>query len=96
DDSADLDSAGEQGGSSPNRRRRRRRRGGRGGRGGGKSSALQASFDHGEQDGIGLWLDPAVKENSIYEEHWAGHRAVEVSIEPDRITIKRSNGDSAS
>jgi hypothetical protein len=26
----------------------------------------------------------------VYSEHWAGRRAVEVEIEPDRIVIKRS------
>lgn len=66
------------------RRRRRRRRGGR------KSKSLQATFDHGETDGFGLWLDPAIQDNPVYGEHWAGHRAVEVEVEPDRIVIKRS------
>jgi hypothetical protein len=69
------------------RRRRRRRRRGRGGRG---AKTLQASFDHGETDGFGLWLDPAVQDDPAYAEHWAGHREVEVSIEPDRIVIRRS------
>jgi hypothetical protein len=58
------------------RRRRRRRRRGRGGRGGPKT--LQATFDHGDSDGFGLWLDPAVQDESVYAEHWAGHREVEV------------------
>jgi len=65
------------------RRRRRRRRGKRPG------AALQASFDHGEQEGYGLWLDPAVKDDPVYAENWAGHREVEVTVEPDRIVIKR-------
>ncbi|HEX6117607.1 MAG TPA: hypothetical protein VFY99_10935 [Solirubrobacterales bacterium] len=70
------------------RRRRRRGRRGRGGRGGGPKK-LEATFDHGEE-GYGLWLDPAVADDSTYSEHWAGHRAVEVEIEPDRITIRRA------
>ena len=69
-------------------RRRRRRRGGRGRRRGKK---LEATFDHGEKDGYGLWLDAAVKENPVYDEHWAGHRSVEVSIEPDQIVIRRAD-----
>ena len=68
-------------------RRRRRRRGGRGKRAG---AGLQATFDHGESDGYGLWLDPAVADDPVYGEHWAGHRPVEVTIEPDRIVIRRS------
>jgi hypothetical protein len=70
------------------RRRRRRRRAGRGRRGGRK--ALQATFDHGDADGYGLWLDPAVKDDPIYGEHWAGARRIEVTIEPDQIVIRRS------
>ena len=69
------------------RRRRRRRRGGGGGRPG---AAMQATFDHGADDGFGLWLDPAVADDPVYSEHWAGHRRVEVTIEPDRIVIRRA------
>jgi hypothetical protein len=72
------------------RRRRRRRRGGGGGGGGDRSGAsTQATFDHGDKDGYGLWLDPAVADDSVYKEHWAGHRRVEVTIEQDRIVVKR-------
>jgi hypothetical protein len=71
------------------RRRRRRRRGGRG-RGRRAATAMEGVFDHGERDGYGLWLDPAVAEDPIYAEHWAGQREVEVTIEPDQIVIKRS------
>jgi hypothetical protein len=71
--------------------RRRRRRGGRGGRGRRKASGgpLEASFDHGEE-GYGLWLDPAVQDDPIYAEYWAGHRPVEVTIEEDQIVIRRA------
>src|SRR4051794_22745503 len=68
------------------RRRRRRRRGGGGDRAG---ASMQATFDHGEKDGFGLWLDPSVEDDPVYTEHWAGHRRVEVTIEPDRIVVKR-------
>jgi hypothetical protein len=71
-------------GGSARRRRRRRRRGGR------KKKALEGTFDHGETDGFGLWLDPAIQDEPTYTEHWAGHRAVEVEVEPDRIVIRRS------
>ncbi|HYH89406.1 MAG TPA: hypothetical protein VEX67_09240 [Solirubrobacteraceae bacterium] len=52
---------------------------------------LEGTFDHGEE-GYGLWLDPAVEDNPIYAEHWAGHRPVEVTIEEDQIVIKRAGG----
>jgi hypothetical protein len=71
------------------RRRRRRRRRGGGGGGGRAGASMQATFDHGSDDGFGLWLDPAVEDDPVYSEHWAGHRRVEVTIEPDRIVIKR-------
>ena len=81
--------------------RARRRRGGRGRRGLGarraaasarKVGPLEGTFDHGEE-GYGLWLDPAIQENPIYAEHWAGHRPVEVDVEEDRIVIRRVGED---
>jgi hypothetical protein len=72
--------------------RRRGRRGGRRRRGAGRAGVLEGSFDHGEE-GYGLWLDPAVSDNPIYAEHWAGHRPVEVTIEEDRIVIRRAGED---
>ncbi len=68
-------------------RRRRGRRGGRR-RARGKSTTLEATFDHGEE-GYGLWLDPAVQDDPVYAEYWAGHRPVEVSVEEDQIVIRR-------
>jgi hypothetical protein len=75
-------------------RRRRSRRGGRTRRSR-TSGPLEATFDHGEE-GYGLWLDPAVQDDPIYAEYWAGHRPVEVAIEEDQIIIRRAgsnNGD---
>jgi hypothetical protein len=68
-------------------RRRRRRRGRRGGRG--RRKELEATFDHGETDGYGLWLDASVKDNPVYAENWAGKREVTVRIEADQIVIRR-------
>src|SRR6202000_2812512 len=51
----------------PKRRRRRGRRGGRG-----RRKEYEATFDHGEEDGYGLWLDASVKDNPLYAEHWGG------------------------
>ena len=77
-------------------RRRRRRRGRRGGRG--RRKEIEATFDHGDEDGYGLWLDASVKENPVYKDSWAGKREVTVRIEADQIVIRRagepaSNGD---
>jgi hypothetical protein len=84
-----------EGGEPGSGRRRRRRRGRRGGRG--RRKEIEASFDHGETDGYGLWLDASVKDNPVYTEHWAGKRDVTVRIEADQIVIRRAgaaeNGD---
>lgn len=69
-------------------RRRRRRRGRRGGRG--RRKEIEATFDHGETEGYGLWLDAGVKDNPVYAEHWAGKRDVTVRIEADQIVIRRA------
>jgi len=69
-------------------RRRRRRRGRRGGRG--RRKEIEATFDHGDEDGYGLWLDAAIKENPVYKENWAGKREVTVRIEADQIVIRRA------
>jgi len=69
--------------------KRRARRGSRIRRGKGASGPLEGTFYHGEE-GYGLWLDPAVADDPIYAEHWAGHRPVAVTIEEDQIVIRRS------
>ncbi|MDQ3719969.1 MAG: hypothetical protein M3350_04185, partial [Actinomycetota bacterium] len=64
----------------------------RGGRARGRGRArqgLDGTFDHGEE-GYGLWLDPAVQDDPVYAEHWAGHRPLTVTVEPDRIVITRA------
>jgi hypothetical protein len=87
DEDGDGDEAGE---ARPRRRRRRGRRGGRG-----RRKELEATFDHGERDGYGLWLDAAVKDNPVYAEHWAGKREVTVRIEADQIVIRRAGESGA-
>jgi hypothetical protein len=94
EDTADTDDDGDD----KPKRRRRGRRGGRGRTRARRPKALEGTFDHGEE-GYGLWLDPAVQDDPTYAEHWAGHRPVTVTIEPDRIVISRAgdnggdNGD---
>jgi hypothetical protein len=69
------------------KRRRRGRRGGRGRRR--KTKELEGTFDHGDE-GYGLWLDPAIQDDPVYAEHWAGHRPLSVVVEPERIVISRA------
>jgi hypothetical protein len=90
DEEAEPESAEEDEGARPSRRRRSRRGTRAGARR--KSSTLEATFDHGEE-GYGLWLDPAVQDDAVYAEYWAGHRPVEVVIEEDQIVIRRAGGE---
>ncbi len=86
--SDDADADAEDSGDEAAKPRRRRRRGGRG-RSRGRRKELEATFDHGDKDGYGLWLDPAVKDDPAYAEHWAEVRALKVTIEPERIVLER-------
>ena len=69
-----------------------RRRSRRGGRRKKPAEGFEATFDHGEE-GYGLWLDPAVADDPIYAEHWAGHRPVEITVDEDQIVIRRTGDD---
>jgi hypothetical protein len=85
---ADTDDEEDEDGEKPSRRRGRR--GGR--RRKARTGPLEGTFDHGDE-GYGLWLDPAVQDDPVYAEHWAGHRPVEITIEEDQIVIKRVEAD---
>jgi hypothetical protein len=76
----------------PARSRRRSRRGGRRRSSRAGAGPLEGTFDHGE-DGYGLWLDPAIQDDPVYAEHWAGHRSISVTVEEDQIVIKRVGDD---
>jgi hypothetical protein len=81
----EVETADDDGDAKPRRRRSRgrpRRRAGQ---------PLEGTFDHGEE-GYGLWLDPALQDDPVYAEHWAGHRPVEVTVEEDQIVIRRAGG----
>jgi len=85
DEDGDEEGAEGSGSARPRRRRRRGRRGGRG-----RRKELEATFDHGEDEGYGLWLDASIKDNPVYNEHWAGKREVTVRIDADQIVIRRA------
>ena len=86
---ADEDGENGDGGEESGGRRRRRRRRGRRGRG--RRRPLEATFDQGEEEGYGIWLDPAIKDDPTYAEHWEGRKALRVTIEPERIVLERSD-----
>ena len=73
-------------------KRAARRRGGRSRRRSAPAGPLEGTFDHGEE-GYGLWLDPAIQDDPVYAEHWAGHRPVTITVEQDQIVIRRAGED---
>lgn len=89
DEDEEGDEEGEDGDKLERPARRRGRRGGRGRRMRAKAGPLEGSFDHGDE-GYGLWLDPGIQDDPLYAEHWAGHRPVTVTVEADRIVIRRA------
>lgn len=54
---------------------------------------FEGVLDHGENDGWGLWLDPAVAEDPIWKEHWAGVEAVVVKVAEDSIVLEPDGGE---
>ncbi len=51
-------------------------------------SVFEGVLDHGEQDGWGMWFDPAVADNPIWKEHWAGVESVVVKVGEDSIVLE--------
>jgi cold shock CspA family protein len=51
-------------------------------------SVFEGVLDHGERDGWGLWLDPAIAEDPIWKEHWVGVEAVTVKVAEDSIVLE--------
>ena len=66
----------------------RRERGGRE-----PERVFEGVLDHGERDGWGLWLDPAVAEDPIWREHWSGIDAVVGKIAEDSIVLEMDNAE---
>jgi cold shock CspA family protein len=57
-------------------------------------TVFEGVLDHGERDGWGLWLDPAIAEDPIWREHWAGVEAVVVKVAEDSIVLEADGGES--
>src|SRR4051812_11688395 len=59
-------------------------------------SVFEGVLDHGERDGWGLWFDPAVADDPIWKEYWAGVEAVVVKVAEDSIVLEVSGDASRS
>jgi cold shock CspA family protein len=57
-------------------------------------SVFEGVLDHGEREGWGLWLDPAIAEDPIWKEHWSGVEAVTVKVAEDSIVLEADRGES--
>ncbi len=59
----------------------------------GPESVFEGVLDHGERDGWGLWLDPSVAEDPIWQERWSGVEAVVVKVAENSIVLEAVRGD---
>lgn len=55
-------------------------------------SVYEGVLEHGEEDGYGLWLDPAVADDPLFERGFAGVSDINVSIEKNRIVLTPADG----
>lgn len=51
-------------------------------------STYEGVLEHGEDEGYGLWLDPAVADDPVFQSGFGGVRDVEVRIGEDRIVLR--------
>ncbi len=56
------------------------------------ASIFEGVLDHGERDGWGLWLDPAIADDPIWKEHWEGVDSVVVKVAEDSIVLEVAAG----
>ncbi|MDP8952771.1 MAG: cold shock domain-containing protein [Actinomycetota bacterium] len=52
------------------------------------ASVFEGVLDHGERDGWGLWLDPAIADDPIWREYWASVDSVVVKVAEDSIVLE--------
>src|SRR5918911_3718423 len=51
-------------------------------------SIFEGVLDHGERDGWGMWFDPAVADDPIWREYWAGVDSVVVKVAEESIVLE--------
>lgn len=52
------------------------------------TSVYEGVLEHGEEEGYGLWLDPAVADDPAFKKGFSGVEDVEVFIQRDRIVLR--------
>lgn len=58
-------------------------------------SVFEGVLDHGEREGWGMWFDPAIAEDPIWREHWAGVESVTVKVAEDSIVLEADRQDAS-
>ena len=51
-------------------------------------SVFEGVLDHGERDGWGMWFDPSISEDPIWQEHWSEVESVVVKVAEDSIVLE--------
>ena len=51
-------------------------------------SLFEGVLDHGERDGWGMWFDPSISEDPIWQEHWSDVESVVVKVAQDSIVLE--------
>lgn len=51
-------------------------------------SVFEGVLDHGERDGWGMWFDPSISEDPIWQEHWSDVESVIVKVAEDSIVLE--------
>jgi len=53
---------------------------------------MDATFEHGADNGYVVKLDDSIKDDPIYAEHWAERTELKVTVEPNRILVEPVGG----
>lgn len=56
-------------------------------------SVFEGVLDHGEREGWGMWFDPSISDDPIWQEHWSGVEAVVVKVAEDSIVLEADRGE---
>ena len=51
-------------------------------------TVFEGVLDHGERDGWGMWFDPQIAEDPIWQENWTNVEAVVVKVAEDSIVLE--------
>lgn len=56
-------------------------------------SVFEGVLDHGERDGWGMWFDPSISDDPIWQQHWSNVDSVVVKVAEDSIVLEIDRGE---